>query len=305
VVNSSSISLVGPLRSCVPAVRCVWPVRRWTAAARGRPYLPARLLQRLENQARGRHPPGLPCPGSVPASARSSRRPLPPAGGDERTNRRRSPPGAVPPRVAPSAPTTGRVTYHGKDMFRLSRAYRRDVHPVFQNPHSTFNPFYRIDRVFWKTIRKSHLAHSTAAGEQMTEEPPCRRTPATQAHPRPLLSDGQQLAVGGCGVRGAAGLLRLHPVGGGAARAGHVPHGLRYWFARVAGCRVRCGRADLLPLLCADRVPAAGVVAGGGEVVVAEVHGLSPGMSWRVGWMLLVGDVVYLAGHRPGCVDGR
>jgi peptide/nickel transport system ATP-binding protein len=75
--------------------------------------------------------------------------------------------------LALQKPTAGRVTYRGKDVFRLSRietdAYRRDVQPVFQDPYSIFNPFYRVDRVFWKTIRKFRLAHGTAAGAEMIE----------------------------------------------------------------------------------------------------------------------------------------
>jgi peptide/nickel transport system ATP-binding protein len=41
-------------------------------------------------------------------------------------------------------PTSGTVTYGGKDIFKLSRAehddYRRNVQPVFQDPYAIFNP---------------------------------------------------------------------------------------------------------------------------------------------------------------------
>lgn len=70
-------------------------------------------------------------------------------------------------------PTAGRVTYRGKDVFRLSRAeydaYRRDVQPVFQDPYSIFNPFYRVDRVFWQAIRKFRLARGRAAGQRLID----------------------------------------------------------------------------------------------------------------------------------------
>jgi ABC-type oligopeptide transport system ATPase subunit len=71
-------------------------------------------------------------------------------------------------------PTQGKVTYGGRDVFRLSGAeydaYRRNVQPVFQDPYSIFNPFYRVDRVFWKAIKKFRLAPDKAAGLRMIEE---------------------------------------------------------------------------------------------------------------------------------------
>ena len=66
--------------------------------------------------------------------------------------------------LALQTPTAGRVTYGGKDIFHLSRreydAFRRDVQPVFQDPYAIFNPFYRVDRVFWEAIKKFKLARS-------------------------------------------------------------------------------------------------------------------------------------------------
>lgn len=65
-------------------------------------------------------------------------------------------------------PTSGRVTYLGKDIWHLSRAdfarYRSDVQPVFQDPYAVFNPVYRVDRLFWKTIKKFGLARGRRAG---------------------------------------------------------------------------------------------------------------------------------------------
>ncbi len=55
-------------------------------------------------------------------------------------------------------PTSGTVRYEGKDIFKLSRTeyddYRRNVQPVFQDPYAIFNPFYRVDRVIWKAVKK-------------------------------------------------------------------------------------------------------------------------------------------------------
>ena len=70
--------------------------------------------------------------------------------------------------LALQKPTSGSVTYQGRNIFRLSRReydeFRRDVQPVFQDPYSIFNPVYKIDRVFWKTIKKFHLARSRDEG---------------------------------------------------------------------------------------------------------------------------------------------
>ena len=71
-------------------------------------------------------------------------------------------------------PTAGRVAYCGKDVYHLTRAeydaYRRDVQPVFQDPYGIFNPFYRVDRVFWRAIEKFDLARSKADGLRLIEE---------------------------------------------------------------------------------------------------------------------------------------
>jgi ABC-type oligopeptide transport system ATPase subunit len=70
--------------------------------------------------------------------------------------------------LALQRPTSGTVTYNGRDVFRLSRgehgAFRSDVQPVFQDPYSIFNPFYRVDRVFWKAIKKFGLARGRSEG---------------------------------------------------------------------------------------------------------------------------------------------
>jgi peptide/nickel transport system ATP-binding protein len=65
-------------------------------------------------------------------------------------------------------PTRGSVTYGGKDIYKLSGkeydTYRREVQPVFQDPYGIFNPFYRVDRVFWTAIKKFRLASSRQEG---------------------------------------------------------------------------------------------------------------------------------------------
>jgi peptide/nickel transport system ATP-binding protein len=65
-------------------------------------------------------------------------------------------------------PTAGRATYGGKDISKLSRseyrAFRADVQPVFQDPYSIFNPVYKVDRIFWKVIKKFKLARKKSDG---------------------------------------------------------------------------------------------------------------------------------------------
>ena len=71
-------------------------------------------------------------------------------------------------------PSAGSVLYGGKDIFKLSRAeyddYRRNVQPVFQDPYAIFNPFYRVDRVLWKAVKKFGLASTRSAGLELIEE---------------------------------------------------------------------------------------------------------------------------------------
>lgn len=71
-------------------------------------------------------------------------------------------------------PTSGSVTYRGKDIYKLSRqeydTYRQEVQPVFQDPYGIFNPFYRVDRVFWTAIKKFKLASSRAEGLELIEK---------------------------------------------------------------------------------------------------------------------------------------
>jgi ABC-type oligopeptide transport system ATPase subunit len=71
-------------------------------------------------------------------------------------------------------PTAGTIRYDGKDIFKLTRSeyddYRRNVQPVFQDPYSIFNPFYRVDRVLWKAVKKFNLTMDRAKGLAMIEE---------------------------------------------------------------------------------------------------------------------------------------
>jgi peptide/nickel transport system ATP-binding protein len=50
-------------------------------------------------------------------------------------------------------PTTGRILYRNRDISHIEKArdmidYRRHVQGIFQDPYSSFNLFYKVDRVF-------------------------------------------------------------------------------------------------------------------------------------------------------------
>ncbi len=59
-------------------------------------------------------------------------------------------------------PTSGTVTFDGKDIARYSshglREYYRHVQGVFQDPFSSYNPIYRVDRVY-DMLRQVYFRH--------------------------------------------------------------------------------------------------------------------------------------------------
>ncbi len=105
-------------------------------------------------------------------------------------------------------PTSGSVRYGGKNIFKLSGRerdqFRRDVQPVFQDPYSIFNPFYRVDRLFWKGIKKFKLAKNKAAGLEMIE----RSLSVVQLTPADVLGRYAHQLSGG--QRQRLMLARLH-----------------------------------------------------------------------------------------------
>ncbi len=68
----------------------------------------------------------------------------------------------------------GSIRYRGQEIGQMNKAellaYRRAVQPVFQDPYSTYNPFYRIDRVLNMIVRKFKLAESTGAASKLIDE---------------------------------------------------------------------------------------------------------------------------------------
>ncbi len=71
-------------------------------------------------------------------------------------------------------PSTGRILWQGRDVAALSpterRAFRRDVQAVFQDPYSTFNPFYRVARSLTLPLLSFRLARSRAEAHGRAEE---------------------------------------------------------------------------------------------------------------------------------------
>lgn len=71
-------------------------------------------------------------------------------------------------------PTRGQIFYKGKDITSLAKEewwdYRRNVQPVFQDPFSIYNPFYRIDRVLDLAIKNFKLSTSAEKTRALKED---------------------------------------------------------------------------------------------------------------------------------------
>lgn len=71
-------------------------------------------------------------------------------------------------------PTSGEVSYEGRDVRHWiekdRKAYRRNVQMIFQDPYGIYNPFYRVDRVLYKAIKKFGLASSSKEADKMVVE---------------------------------------------------------------------------------------------------------------------------------------
>lgn len=67
-------------------------------------------------------------------------------------------------------PTSGEILYRGKSVGEWlkedPKRFRREVQAVFQDPYSTYNPFYRVDRVLHLAIKKFELASSKKEADQ-------------------------------------------------------------------------------------------------------------------------------------------
>ena len=72
------------------------------------------------------------------------------------------------------SPTSGQVSYRGKNLTGMSRAekitLRREVQPIHQDPYAAYNPFYRVDHVLEMPIQHFKLAKSKTEAGTMIEE---------------------------------------------------------------------------------------------------------------------------------------
>jgi len=68
-------------------------------------------------------------------------------------------------------PSSGEVLYQGRSVRDWinsdEMAYRRQVQMIFQDPYSTYNPFYRVDRVLFSTVKKFNLASTKEEAQQV------------------------------------------------------------------------------------------------------------------------------------------
>jgi len=71
-------------------------------------------------------------------------------------------------------PTSGRILYRGKDVWKLKGAewkrYRRELQAVFQDPYESLNPFYKMSHVMMGPIKKFKLSKSESEAYKLASE---------------------------------------------------------------------------------------------------------------------------------------
>ena len=73
-------------------------------------------------------------------------------------------------------PSSGAILFEGKDVWRDIRGknavthYYKNVHAVFQDPYSSFNPFYKIDRTLNQALRLIGIDPGSDEGKQRVRE---------------------------------------------------------------------------------------------------------------------------------------
>ncbi len=67
-------------------------------------------------------------------------------------------------------PTKGHIMFHGKDIFSLNKVeYWKNVQGIFQDPYSSFNPFYRVNRLLDITFKRLVKVPSESKREKIVE----------------------------------------------------------------------------------------------------------------------------------------
>lgn len=73
-------------------------------------------------------------------------------------------------------PTSGEILFQGKNIWRDLRKlkdlkwYWRNVHAIFQNPFSNFNPFYKVDRVLNQALELIGIDPKSGEGKKLVRE---------------------------------------------------------------------------------------------------------------------------------------
>ncbi|RLG81499.1 MAG: ABC transporter ATP-binding protein [Thermoprotei archaeon] len=73
-------------------------------------------------------------------------------------------------------PTSGKIIYKGKNIWRDLKSlkdlkwYWRNVHIIFQNPFSNFNPFYKIDRALRQALELIGVDPDSSEGKRLVKE---------------------------------------------------------------------------------------------------------------------------------------
>ncbi len=111
-----------------------------------------------------------------------------------------------------TSPTRGEVLYRGKRISELSKDewwdFRRNVQPIFQDPFSIYNPFYRVDRALDITIKNFKLAASKDEAFSLKAE----ALKAVDLRPDDVIGRyPHQLSGGQCQRVMLARTLLLHP----------------------------------------------------------------------------------------------
>jgi peptide/nickel transport system ATP-binding protein len=72
------------------------------------------------------------------------------------------------------APSTGTLSYRGREVGRLAGAdrlaFRREVQAIAQDPFAAYNPFYTVDRALTVPIRKFRLAGDAKSTRRLIEQ---------------------------------------------------------------------------------------------------------------------------------------
>ncbi len=73
--------------------------------------------------------------------------------------------------IGEHTPTSGNILYQGRDVRYMSRSdrrsYVREVQMVYQDPYSTYNPLYVVDRILRMPLRNFKLAKSKEDEDRM------------------------------------------------------------------------------------------------------------------------------------------